>query len=98
MSDPPATIAKEMDARVIDLTAWRDARAERPDRPEGFERVERAMSTLEARVGRGPGLAPRHETDLLAITGALSLGLYDEAAERIERLAVQVAHPAGRAR
>lgn len=89
-----------MDATVVDLTAWRDTR-ERLDaegRGESFDRVERAMGTLEARVRRGASLGTRHETDLLAITGALSLGMYNEAAERIERLAVQVDHPAGRAR
>ena len=88
-----------MEAKVVDLTAWRDAREharERGDEGEGFDRVELAMSTLESRVQRGARLAPRHETDLLAITGALSLGLYDEAAERIERLAVQVEHPSAR--
>jgi hypothetical protein len=86
-----------MDATVVDLTAWRDARDEHGDpREEGFDRVEEAMHRLETRLGRGTALAPRHETDLLAITGALSLGLFDEAAERIERLAVQVDHPAGR--
>jgi hypothetical protein len=89
-----------MDAQVIDLTAWRDAKVPTgEDRPtEGFDRVEAAMHDLEHRVKRGAELAPRHETDLLAITGALSLGLYDEAAERIERLAVRVEHPAGRGR
>jgi hypothetical protein len=90
-----------MDAKVIDLIAWRATRpspsgAEEPS--EGFDRVEQAMHDLERRVNRGAELAPRHETDLLAITGALSLGLYAEAAERIERLAVRVEHPAGRNR
>jgi hypothetical protein len=87
-----------MDATVIDLTAWRDARGDRAAGTDGFDRVEQAMTTLESRVRGGAALAARHETDLLAITGALSLGLYDEAAERIERLAVRVDHPAERGR
>ena len=87
-----------MDATVIDIAAWRDSRADRGDHADGFDRVERAMTALESRVRGGAALAARHETDLLAITGALSLGLYDEAAERIERLAVRMDHPAERAR
>ncbi|HYU57579.1 MAG TPA: hypothetical protein VEO00_05965 [Actinomycetota bacterium] len=82
--------------RVIDLEAWREARetAARSGDP-AVERLDRAMATLEARVEEGGRLSARHETDLLAITGAIALGMIEEAAERLERLAVRMAHPAG---
>ena len=85
---------------VIDLTAFREARdaRERDADDASVSRLDRAMRELEGRVGDGGALHARHETDLLAISGALALGMFEEAAERIERLAVRVAHPAERAR
>ncbi len=83
---------------VIDLTAFRDAREHAEGDDPSVSRLDRAMRRLESRVGSGAALHPRHETDLLAISGALALGMYEEAAERIERLAVRVEHPAERSR
>ena len=81
---------------VVDLTAWREARERAAESGDpSVERLDRAMAMLEERVEEGRRLSVRHETDLLAITGAIALGMIEEAAERIERLAVRMAHPAG---
>ena len=79
---------------LIQLGAWREAKEHAE--ATAVERLHQAMHELELRVESGHPLTPSHETDLLAITGAMSLGMYEEAAERIERLAVRVVHPAGR--
>jgi hypothetical protein len=50
---------------------------------------------LLRRSGSGR-LAGRVESELLAITGAVSAGLQDAAAERAERLAERLEHPSAR--
>lgn len=80
-------------ADVIDLRAWRERRERDP-----MTRLERAIARLDALLGRrGSGrLGPRVESELLAITGAVTAGLEDEAAERAERLAERLEHPSAR--
>ncbi|HET7235228.1 MAG TPA: hypothetical protein VFK59_02220 [Actinomycetota bacterium] len=77
---------------VVDLQEWR----QRHDRdPE--TRLERAIARLDALLKRGSGrLGGRVETELLSITGAVTAGLEDEAAERAERLAERLEHPSAR--
>ncbi|MGA9161500.1 MAG: hypothetical protein WB297_11645 [Actinomycetota bacterium] len=78
---------------VIDLRAWRERRERDP-----MTRLERAIARLDGLLRRsGSGrLGSRVESDLLAITGAVSAGLDDEAAERAERLAERLEHPSAR--
>jgi hypothetical protein len=77
---------------VIDLVAWRDAREHDP-----ASRLERAISRLERQLALGSGrISRRVEAELLAITGAVTAGLPEEAAERAERLAERLEHPSAR--
>jgi hypothetical protein len=76
---------------VVDLSGWLEARTSGPKRSApGVERLEEAIERLHplvlAALDRRGGLAPRMETELLAVMGELSLGLIDEAAVRAERL------------
>lgn len=94
MSDPPFTLASM--GQVISIESWLQGRGQPaaggrgPSGPD-VERLERAVARLEPlldRVGAHPaGSGVDLETELLALSGAVSLGLYDEAAERAERLA-----------
>ncbi len=78
--------------RVIDLEAWREERERDPVR-----RLERAIGRIDQLLARGTGrIGARVESELLAITGAVTAGLDDEAAERAERLADRLEHPASR--
>jgi len=95
---------------VIDFEAWRNRRElvvraapaaggpELPpeeDRP--IRRLEAAIARLESLVSSGlHRLGPRVESELLAITGAVSAGLVAEAADRAERLAERLEHPSSR--
>ena len=77
---------------VVDLREWR----ERHDR-DPMTRLERAIARLDGLLQRGSGrLGHKVETELLAITGAVTAGLQDEAAERAERLAERLEHPSAR--
>jgi hypothetical protein len=77
---------------VIDLAAWQQAREHDP-----VARLERAISRLESRLEHGMGrIGPRVEAELLAITGAITAGHEEEAAERAERLAERLEHPSAR--
>jgi hypothetical protein len=77
---------------VVDLVAWREAREHDP-----VNRLERAISRLEAQLERGTGrIGPRVEAELLAITTAMSGNRQEEAAERAERLAERLEHPSAR--
>jgi hypothetical protein len=77
---------------VIDLVAWRDARERDP-----ASRLERAIGRLERQLELGSGrISRRVESELLAITGAVTAGLPEEAAERAERLAERLEHPSAR--
>jgi hypothetical protein len=77
---------------VVDLSVWLDARTGGAngggadvDRLEGA--VERLYPLVLGALDRRGALAPRVETELLAVMGELTLGLVDEAATRAERLA-----------
>jgi len=78
---------------LIDLEAWREQHERDP-----VVRLERAIRRLDRLLGDGPGrIGPRVESELLAITGAVTAGIGEEAAERAERLADRLEHPASRA-
>ena len=72
-----------------------DWKKEHPDDPDtssrGNEgRLEEAVKRLDTvlrQVGSHPAGMASVESELLAITGAVSLGLFDDAARRAERLA-----------
>jgi len=78
---------------LIDLQEWRERHEHDP-----MTRLERAIARLDELLQRrGSGrLGPRVESDLLAITGAVTAGLEDDAAERAERLAERLEHPSAR--
>jgi hypothetical protein len=77
---------------VIDLAAWLQEHERDP-----VARLERAIRRLEAQLRRGTGrIGPRVESELLAITGAMTANLQEEAAERAERLAERLEHPSAR--
>jgi len=77
---------------VIDLAAYRSTREHDPS-----TRLERAIGRLERQLALGSGrISRRVESELLAITGAVSAGLPEEAAERAERLAERLEHPSAR--
>jgi hypothetical protein len=77
---------------VIDLRDWRERRERDP-----MTRLDRAIARLDALLARGSGrLGGKVEVELLAITGAVSAGLEDLAAERAERLAERLEHPSAR--
>lgn len=78
--------------RVIDLTAWLEGRQRDPVR-----RLERAIERLDGLLARGSGrIGPRVESELLAITGAVTAGLPEVAADRAERLVERLEHPSAR--
>jgi hypothetical protein len=78
--------------QVVDLRAWLERRDHDP-----MTRLERAIARLDGLLARGSGrLGGRVESELLAITGAVTAGLEDEAAERAERLAERLEHPSAR--
>ncbi len=95
---------------MIDLEAWRTRRElvvrpvpaaeEREPSPEQdlpIRRLEAAIARLERLVSSGlHRLGPRVESELLAITGAVSVGRVSEAADRAERLAEGLEHPSSR--
>ena len=78
---------------VISLSEWRERRERDP-----MTRLDRAIARLDGLLRRnGSGrLAARVESELLAITGAVSAGHEDAAAERAERLAERLEHPSAR--
>jgi len=97
--------------RVIDLDAWRRRRPQTDkdavlglgrhgrDRPPApLARLERAIGRLDPLVNGGTGrIGFRVETELLAITGAVTAGRVEDAATRAERLAERLEHPSSRA-
>jgi hypothetical protein len=96
---------------VIELDVWRRRRPQiaehggldmEPEghgrRPAPLARLERAIGRLDPLVNGGSGrIGPRVETELLAITGAMTAGRVEDAATRAERLAERLEHPSSRA-
>ena len=94
MSDPPFTLAAmEATGQVISIERWRREHPHQGAEPEAgaVERLERAVARLEPlldSVGVHPaGSGVDVETELLALSGAVSLGMFDDAADRADRLA-----------
>ncbi|HLA93654.1 MAG TPA: hypothetical protein VJO36_08975 [Actinomycetota bacterium] len=79
--------------QVVDLQKWRERHEHDP-----MSRLERAIARLDGLLRRrGSGrLGHRVESELLAITGAVTAGLEDEAVDRAERLAERLEHPSAR--
>jgi len=78
--------------QVVDLQEWLERRENDP-----LTRLVRAIMRLDGLLTQGSGrLGNRVESELLAITGAVTAGLEDEAAERAERLAERLEHPSAR--
>jgi hypothetical protein len=81
---------------VIDLETWRRRRERlsNPSAPHPLSRLDAAIVRLERLMRSGTGrLSGRVETELLAITGAVTAGRMPEAARRAERLAERLEHP-----
>jgi hypothetical protein len=81
---------------VISLEEYRAEHRECPD-PDVtvIRRLDHAVGRLDAVVRRRPGrMAPTVERELLVIARAVSSGMPDEAADRAERLADLLEHPA----
>jgi hypothetical protein len=77
---------------IVSLAEYRDRRS-----PElaVIRRLERAVGRLDSVVQQRPGrVAPTVERELLLIARAVSSGLPFEAADRAERLADLLEHPA----
>jgi hypothetical protein len=75
----------DISGTVISLEDWRRQHAER----DPAERLEHAVEALDRVLGTLPPrrlAAPDIERELLAITGAVSIGLIDDAADRADRL------------
>jgi hypothetical protein len=84
---------------VIELDAWRRRRERLLPAPEPapVPRLESAVVRLERLMRSGTGrISARVETELLAITGAVTAGRMAEAARRAERLAERLEHPSSR--
>lgn len=78
--------------QVISLDRYR---ASHDRLPAAMARLDGAVARLEPLVRRSPGrLLFDVERELLAIAGAVSAGRPQEAAERAERLADRLEHPA----
>jgi hypothetical protein len=86
-------------AEIIQLGERRKRREAEQPAPE-VERLERAIARLDGildRVtGHKPAADPRLETDMLAISGAISAGMVDRAAVLAEELARRLENRAAR--
>jgi hypothetical protein len=77
---------------IVSLAEYRDLRS---PALAVMRRLERAVGRLDSAVQRRPGrMAPTVERELLLIARAVSSGLPLEAADRAERLADLLEHPA----
>lgn len=74
---------------VVDLGAARAARAARAAPGDPLRRVEDAIDGLAPLV-HGRRLDGDAETEILAAIGSIASGMYGEAAERLERLALRL--------
>ncbi len=78
-----------------ELVSLEDHRARRHPGVVAIARLERAVGRLDSVVQRRAGrMAPTVERELLMIARAVSSGLPREAADRAERLADLLEHPA----
>jgi hypothetical protein len=67
------------------------------ERPTAVTRLDTAVRRIERAMRSGHRrISARVETELLAITGAVSAGRTGEAAVRAERLAERLEHPSSR--
>jgi hypothetical protein len=81
-----------MAAEVISFEDYRDQRF---PGVVAMQRLEQAVGRLDVVVQRRPGrMAPTVERELLIIARAVSSGMPREAADRAERLADLLEHPA----
>jgi hypothetical protein len=79
-------------ARIVSMQEFRERR--NPGLAQ-ISRLERTVGRLESSVRSAPGrLAPAVERELLSIVRAVSAGRTREAADRAERLAGLLGHPA----
>jgi hypothetical protein len=79
-------------AEVISIEDYRDRRF---PGVVAMQRLEQAVGRLDVVVQRRPGrMAPTVERELLIIARAVSSGMPREAADRAERLADLLEHPA----
>ncbi|MFL5737473.1 MAG: hypothetical protein ACJ76P_09040 [Actinomycetota bacterium] len=96
-------MAEITEHEVIEMAAWRERREAEQPAPE-VERLERAIARLDGILERVTGHAPtaesradpRLETDMLAISGAISAGMVDRAAVLAEELARRLEKRAAR--
>jgi hypothetical protein len=86
--------------RVIAIDRWLEDRGREHEQAEAFDvaRLERAVAKLEPLLEQATQAGIQLETELLAVSGAVSLGLFDEAARRAERLADRLAKMTARRR
>ena len=81
-----------MAAEIVSIEEYRDRRF---PGIVAMQRLERAVGRLDVVVQRRPGrMAPTVERELLIIARAVSSGMPREAADRAERLADLLEHPA----
>ena len=81
-----------MAAEIVSIEEYRDRRF---PGVVAMQRLERAVGRLDVVVKRRPGrMAPTVERELLIIARAVSSGMPREAADRAERLADLLEHPA----
>jgi hypothetical protein len=81
-----------MSAEVISIQDYRERRS---PGLMAMKRLEQAVGRLDVVVQRRPGrMAPTVERELLVIARAVSSGMPREAADRAERLADLLEHPA----
>jgi hypothetical protein len=79
-------------AKIISLDAYR---ARKDPQAAAFGRLDLAVGRLDPLIrGREGHLSPSAEHELAQIARAVSDGLTDQAAERAERLADLLEHPA----
>ena len=82
---------------VIELAAFRE-RHKPPHPAPSLDRLERTVGLLDSLVAHASvrkRIDAYVETELLAITGAVSLGLSDQAADRAEKLIARLRRRTG---
>lgn len=74
---------------MISIDRWLEDHGREQEQAESFDvaRLEQAVARLEPLLEQATQAGVQLETELLAVSGAVSLGLFDEAARRAERLA-----------